>query len=270
MKEFFIERYQKLKPDFSPDNIVLKPSLRINTLKMTHAKLKSRLAKEKVRLERISFLKDGYYYDANFSLGATPEYLMGYYYLQEAASQVVSERLAPSGKDLVLDMCAAPGSKTTHLAQIMGNEGMLIALEKKRHRVPSLMNNLERMGVENTIVYNMDARDAPSLGKSFDKILLDAPCSGNFVTDDAWFDKRDISSIRTNSRMQRQLLEVAAKIVKKGGLILYSTCSMEPEENEDVADWAISELRVKEKERRRFWPDVDGTQGFFFSLLEKV
>ncbi len=269
MKQIFIERYKKLRPDFSEKDITLRPSLRINTLKITEKELARRLKREKVKLEKISFLTHGFYYDASFSLGATPEYLMGYYYLQEAASQAASEYLAPKPGECVLDMCSAPGSKTTHMAQLMGNEGIIIALEKKRHRVASLINNLERMGIENTVVYNMDARDASSLETSFDKVLLDAPCSGNFATDKDWFEKRDLTSIRTNARVQKELLESAMKVVKKGGRILYSTCSMEPEENEEVADWAIKELGLEELKRKRFWPDLDSTQGFFISLLEK-
>ncbi|MFP4656720.1 MAG: NOL1/NOP2/sun family putative RNA methylase [Candidatus Woesearchaeota archaeon] len=270
MKEFFIERYKRLRPDFSEENIDLRPSLRVNTLKISHKALLPRMKKENVRLEKIDALSDGYNYSSSFSLGATPEYLMGYYYLQETASQMASEYLDPSPGELVLDMCSAPGSKTTHIAQLMKNEGVIIALEKKRHRIPSLKNNLERMGVSNTIVYNMDARDCASLGKTFDKILLDAPCSGNFVTDKDWFSKRDLTSIRTNSRTQRELLEAAVKVVKQGGIILYSTCSMEPEENEEVADWAVSKLGLEEVERRRFWPDIDNTQGFFISMLRKT
>ena len=269
MKDFFLKRYLELKPDFSIEKCILRPSLRVNTLKISEKEIIHRLKSEGVKLEKIKILKNGYYFESKFSLGSTPEYLFGYYYLQEVASQSVSEHLNPEKNDLVLDMCSAPGSKTTHLAQIMENSGTIIALEKKKHRVPSLKNNLERMGVTNTIVYNMDARDAESLGKEFDKVLLDAPCSGNFVTDSNWFNKRDLTSIKTNSRVQRELLRSAYKVTKKGGIILYSTCSMESEENENVSDWAIKELSLKEKFRKRFWPDVDGTQGFFISILEK-
>ncbi len=269
MKDFFIRRYKELEPSFDVSRCTMRPSLRINTLKISHKEILSRLKKERVKLEKVKGLEDAYHYEAPFSMGATPEYLQGYYYLQETASQHVAEMISPKDGDVVLDMCASPGSKTTHLAQLMSNKGIVIALEKKKTRIPSLKNNLERMGVKNTIIYNMDAREASRLGKKFDRIILDAPCSGNFMIDEGWFEKRDLEDIRKNARTQKQLVSEAVKCLKDDGTLLYSTCSLEPEENEEVVDWAKDELELKEVKRKRFWPHIDNTQGFFISILKK-
>lgn len=269
MRTYFLKRYQKLRPDFDFEKCIMRNALRVNTLKTTHEELLKRLKAEGVSLEKISFLNDGYYHSSDFSLGSTPEYLQGYYYLQEGASQAVSEYLNPKPGEYVLDMCASPGSKTTHIAQLMKNEGIIIALDIKEWRLNSLRNNLERMGITNTIVYNKDARYVSDLNQSFDKVLLDAPCSGNFMIEEDWFNKRTLEDIKNNAKTQRELLKSGLSVLKKGGLIIYSTCSLEPEENEDIVDWAKRELGVKEIKSKRFWPDVDFTQGFFISVLTK-
>src|SRR6056297_2333095 len=122
---FFLNRYKKYGHELSKD-VKIRDSLRVNTLKK--ADIITRMREKEVLIEKVPFLQDGYYYEADFSLGSTPEYLQGYYHLQEAASQAVAEVLDP-GDELVLDMCAAPGSKTTHLSQRMGNKGVIVALD---------------------------------------------------------------------------------------------------------------------------------------------
>ena len=272
---FFLKRYKELGHDIHPENIMLRDSLRVNTLRITEKELVKRLKANKVKLEKIPFTKYGYYYKADFSLGSTPEYLQGYYYLQEAASQKAVEILDPKANELILDMCAAPGGKTTQIAQYTQNKAQIIALDVRKERLQALKNNLQRMGCSNVICYNKDARFVDDLGIEFDKILLDAPCSGNFVTDGKWFEKRSIDGIKANSKLQRELLKAAIKVLKQGGEIVYSTCSLEPEEDEDNIGWALEHLdvdlvKIKGKEWLKFWPDVDGTQGFFVSKIRKT
>jgi NOL1/NOP2/sun family putative RNA methylase len=270
MKEFFLRRYQKMKLDFDVEQSEVKPALRINTLKIKPAELIRRLHKEKIKVTRIPFLKYGYWYEAPFSLGSTPEYLQGYYYLQEAASQVSAEYLDPQKNETVLDMAAAPGSKTTYLAQLMENTGTIIALDIADWRLNALRNNCERMGVTNVLLYNKDARYAEDLNIEFDKVLLDAPCSGNFCIEEDWFNKRTLEDIQQNSRKQKELLRTAFSVLKKGGRLVYSTCSLEPEEDEEVVNWGRAELEgfiVKKEER--FWPQDKQTQGFYISVIEK-
>lgn len=218
--------------------------IRINTLRISEDALVRRLGKKGVLLEKVSYLKTGYkVLHSPFSLGSTPEYLLGYYYLQDAASQLASEVLDPSGT--VCDMCAAPGSKTTHLCQLMDDEGVLIALDTSMPRIQSLRNNIERMGCASTLIYQKDARFLSDLGLEFDKILLDAPCSGSFCLDKDWFDKRDIEGIKHNAFMQRELLNAASDCLRPGGEILYSTCSLEPEEDEEMVRYARDELGLE-------------------------
>jgi NOL1/NOP2/sun family putative RNA methylase len=206
-----------------------------------------------------------------------------------------AEILIPEENDLVLDMCAAPGSKTTQLAMMMNNKGRIIALELNNPRLPSLQNNLERCGVTNTIVYKKDARYADDLNLEFDKILLDAPCSGNFANDENWFEERIVEDLKQISKTQKQLLESALNVLKPGGFLVYSTCSLEPEENELNIDWLLKvhknvslekinleigvpgltnvfgqEMNNEISKCRRLWPHKTGTQGFFLAKIRKI
>jgi tRNA (cytosine40_48-C5)-methyltransferase len=285
---FFIKRYEKLCEDFTKGEV--KKSLRVNTLKIKPEDLAKRLRKKGVKLEKIKWLNNGYYYESEFSLGATPEYLLGLYYLQENASQKAVEVLAPAEKDLVLDMCAAPGSKTTYLSQVMSNKGQIIAIDSHNRRLKSLVHNLERMGCKNVLVYQKDAQYVDDLGLKFDKVLLDAPCSGNYALDKNWFLKRDIDGIKNNARTQKNLIRAGLRVLKKGGTLVYSTCSLEPEENEMTIDWALEKFNIELielnnfgieayteflgkkvnseiKKCRRLWPHLHGS-GFFVAKMK--
>lgn len=291
-KEFFIKKYKQLGENFKEIN--LRPSLRVNTLKITHEELRKRLENLGVILEKIDFTKDGYYYDSKrFSLGAITEFLIGYYYLQEAAAQLPVQVLDPKEDEKILDACAAPGGKTTQISQLMNNKGLIISLEKKKHRIISLKSSLERLGIENVAIYEIDALFSDKIGMKFDKILLDAPCSGNFVTDNKWFEKRDINGVNKSAKLQRLLLKKMCDLLNKDGILVYSTCSLEPEENEINIDWTLKNLPLKlenielkigdkgltnifgkklnkEIEKcKRFWPWKTNTQGFFIAKFKR-
>ena len=287
----FLERYKQLGQEFNPEDVKIKNALRVNTLKSNEKEVIDRL---NAKLTKILFLKNGYYYESEFSMAATPEHLQGYYYLQEAASQLPAEILEPKETDLVLDMCASPGSKTTQLAMLMNNKGKIIALDSENVRLPKLQNNLERCGVTNTITYKKDARYVQDLGLKFDKILLDAPCSGNFAIEPDWFLERKLEDVKVLVKTQRQLLQAAIDVLKPGGILVYSTCSLEPEENELNINWLLNEYKDVELEKieidmgdpgltkafgkeinpglakcRRFWPHKTNTQGFFIAKIKK-
>ena len=278
-KDFFLGRYKKLGGDVD-ESVIVPRALRINTLKISEEDLLKRLKNNNITLERIPYLKHGFKYTSSFSLGSTPEYLQGLYYLQEAASQIPAEVLDPKETDLVLDMCAAPGSKTTQMAQLMNNKGTLIAVDSNVKRLESLNNNLERMGITNVTTFLMNAKDAPTLKMRFDKILLDAPCSGNYCIEENWFDKRDLAGIKINSDKQKALLDRAFELLHPGGILVYSTCSLEPEEDEQAVDYADAlgfELidtglkigsPVKGK-AMKLWPHLTNTQGFFIAKFRK-
>jgi NOL1/NOP2/sun family putative RNA methylase len=288
-KEFFVNRYEML--GWKYEEVVLKPAIRINSMNAEEEEVVKRLQSLGVKLEKIPFLEKGYRVShSEFSVGATTEYLLGYYSIQEAASQIPATLFTDLRDKIVLDACAAPGSKTVQLADLMGNTGAIIALDVKLHRLNALSNQLERCHVKNAIVYNLDARQASKLKMKFDCILLDVPCSGNFSTDKEWFNRRTIRDVEENARQQKEILREAAKVLKDDGEIVYSTCSLEPEENELNIDWAVKNLGFHVEKIncygepsstkifgktldsqiencRRIWPGK--TQGFFLCKLKK-
>jgi len=173
----------------------------------------------------------------------------------------------------------------------MHNTGVIIALDVEKRRLTALSNHLERCHIKNTVVYQMDARHASQLKIKFDRILLDIPCSGNFAADKEWFRRRTIEDVRRNAALQREILTEAVKILKDDGEIVYSTCTLEPEENELNIDWAIErfdlhpepiecygkpaltkilgkQLKDSIADCRRIWPGL--TQGFFVCKLKKA
>ncbi|MEM4336837.1 MAG: RsmB/NOP family class I SAM-dependent RNA methyltransferase [Candidatus Woesearchaeota archaeon] len=241
----FLKRYSAFLDVKKLKNLKIPKAIRINTLKIDEETLLRRFLREKVIVEKIDFLDYGYSIkESRFSLGSTPEFLLGYYYIQEAASQLPVQVLMPLSTDIVLDMAASPGGKTTQIAQYMENKGVLVAVEKEKHRLDSLISNIERIGVKNCIVYNIDASNIHTLNMQFDKILLDAPCSGNFLTDPKWFDKKSVNGFAERRELQKKLLAAGIRALKKGGILVYSTCSFEPEENEEVIDWALRSLPI--------------------------
>jgi NOL1/NOP2/sun family putative RNA methylase len=288
-KQFFVNRYMKLGWTYKQTK--LKQAIRINTMNSNRDTVASRLESLGIVLEKIPFLEDGYWIrKSKFSVGATAEYLLGLYSIQEAAAQIPVTLFTELEEKTVLDTCASPGGKTVQLANLMNNSGVIVALELKQRKMFALANQLERSRVTNTAVYNMDAREASKLNMKFDCVLLDVPCSGNPVADKGWFSKRTIEDVYRNARRQRQILTEAVKVTKEGGEIVYATCSLEPEENELNIDWAIGALNVKVEEIkcpgekgltnvfgkeldrsiekcRRIWPDQ--TQGFFVCKLRK-
>ncbi|MBD3209748.1 SAM-dependent tRNA/rRNA cytosine-C5 methylase, partial [Candidatus Woesearchaeota archaeon] len=167
----FLSRYAQLGEEFDPQSITVKPALRANTLRTKEWEIINDLKAKGVALTRIPNIPHGYWYEAGFSLGATPAFLQGRYYLQEAASQLPPLLLDPQPGETILDMAAAPGSKTTQLAQLIDNQGVIVALDTEVPRLKSLQHNLERMGVTCAATYKKDARYVADLGLQFDRIL---------------------------------------------------------------------------------------------------
>jgi tRNA (cytosine40_48-C5)-methyltransferase len=286
-REFFVSRYAQLGWEFEETRP--RRAIRINTTNAKGKKLEQRLRSIGVQLEKIPFLETGYWVcDSKVSVGATSEYLLGLYSIQDAAAQIPATLFTGLNGKTVLDACAAPGGKTVQLADLMNNTGAIVALDVKRKRLTALSNQLERCHAKNTIVYNLDARRASRLGLKFDRILLDVPCSGNFATDSNWFKQRTIDDVKRNAVVQREILAQATACLIDRGEIVYSTCSLEPEENELNMDWAVRNLALNIEEvscygergltnvfgirldsslrkSRRIWPAR--TQGFFVCKL---
>ena len=288
-REFFVARYEELGWKYR--DVKPRQAIRVNSTNTMKTDVARRLVSLGVKLEKIPFLEKGYWIcKSEFSVGATSEYLLGLYSIQEAAAQIPAALFTRLKDKIVLDACAAPGGKTVQLADSMRNTGAIIALDTRRRRLIALSNNLERCRVKNTIVYHMDATHASLLEMKFSRILLDVPCSGNFVIDRDWFMKRTLKDVEKNAKLQKRILAEATRILKDDGEIVYATCSLEPEENELNIDWAIENLNLQAeriscygekastnvfgkqldstvKYCRRIWPGQ--TQGFFVCKLKK-
>jgi NOL1/NOP2/sun family putative RNA methylase len=287
-KEFFLQRYKKL--GWTYEEVKLEQAIRINTMNAQQKHVIERLRRRGVKLEKISCLPQGYWVRSEFSVGATAEYLLGLYSVQEAAAQIPAALFSELTGRIVLDACAAPGGKTVQLADLMGNTGVIVALDVRKQRLTALANQLERCRVKNTVVYDLDARRVTQFGRKFDCILLDVPCSGNFAADRAWFRRRTLSDVERNAKVQREILAEATRVLGEGGEIVYSTCSLEPEEDELNVDWAVKSLKLEVEEvdcygqdgltnvfgkhldssvsrAQRIWPGK--TQGFFVCKLKR-
>ena len=178
-------------------------------------------------------------------IGNLVEHSLGYIYIQEASSLIPPIVLEPKKNEVVLDMCASPGSKTTQIAQYMKNTGLLIANDYKGMRLAPLGMNIQRMGITNTLLTLMEGRYFTKFKENpiFDKVLVDAPCSGtgnirrSLKTLLIW----NPDMIKRLSGSQKQLLRTGFEILKFGGTLVYSTCTLEPEENEAVVDSLLKE-----------------------------
>ena len=260
-------------------------TIRTNTLKCRRRDLMTTLSGRGVQLEALAdWTKVGLkIYNSKVPIGATPEYLAGHYMLQSASSFCPVIALSPQPKERVMDMCAAPGGKTTHIAQLMRNQGVLVANDFKLHRTKSLVANLIRLGVKNAIVCNYDGRAFPRVMGGFDRILLDAPCSGLGVIarDPSIKTQRTLKDVEKISHLQKELILAAIDSIDAnsltGGILVYSTCSVAVEENEAVVAYALKKRCVKLVDaglpfgkpglkayhRHRFPPSMDKTVRFF-------
>ncbi len=287
-KQFFTDRYTELGWNFT--DVQARQAIRINQTNAKRKNLPERLRGIGVQLEKIQFLEAGFWVNkSKVSVGATAEYLLGFYSIQEAAAQIPATLFTQLKGKTVLDACAAPGGKTVQLADLMGNTGAIVALDVNRRRLAALSNHLERCHIRNTVVYNSDARQATRLSLKFDRILLDVPCSGNFASDPQWFRRRTLQDVERNAKVQQEILAEAVECLTPNGEIVYSTCSLEPEEDELNMDWAVKTLNLHIEEVncpgtegltavfgrkldaslsrcRRIWPRE--TQGFFVCKLK--
>lgn len=291
-KDFFFDRYRDMGQ--KPSDVKIGKSVRFSV--PDHAALLKRLSDKGIILKKIPFLDNGYWVGkSKVSVGATVEYLLGMYYVQEAASQLPVQALfseKSKADEVILDACAAPGGKTTQIASY--HPGPIVAVEKMGKRIYSLKNNCERMGASQVAIYKKDARFSHEFGVKFDRILIDAPCSGNFVIDEQWFGKRSVPMFLENQRKQKEIFKSAIRCLKPGGTLVYSTCSLEPEEDEMVIDWALKkypdlklvpiDLEIGEAgltsfegksfdpslaHCKRLWPWTSRTQGFFIAKFKR-
>ena len=186
-------------------------------------------------LERIPWVKEGYYYSGSSRPGKHPYHEAGLYYIQEPSAMAVVELLDPRPGERVLDLCAAPGGKSSHIASRMKGSGFLLSNEIHPARARILSQNMERMGVRNAVVSNEDARSlAGTFDHFFHKIVVDAPCSGEgmFRKDEEARSQWSEEHVKMCAARQGEILDHAASMLAPGGRMVYSTCTFAPEENE--------------------------------------
>jgi 16S rRNA (cytosine967-C5)-methyltransferase len=208
--------------------------LRANMLRTTREELKSDLERRGVRAIETAYSSAGIRVFSPQGIRTLPGYGEGRFMVQDEAAQLVGLMLSPQPGERVLDACAAPGGKAMHLAELMGNKGEIVALELDPARIARISENSRRLGL--TIIVPKQGDAANYAEEGFDRVLIDAPCSGLGVLrrhpDGRW--NKGEGTVRERAALQRRILENCARLLRPGGVLVYATCSTEPEENEEV------------------------------------
>ena len=251
-------------------------ALRFNTLKVQSQEERMRILKVLgiSSDKRVSWANEAYYFDENVRPGKHPYHEMGLYYIQEPSAMSAAALLAPKPGMRVLDLCAAPGGKSTQLATYLGDSGLLVSNEINTQRSRILSQNIERMGIKNAIVTNEDSFVLAShFPGFFNAIQVDAPCSGEgmFRKLPEAIEQWSMENVAICAARQKEILDNAAVMLKPGGVIVYSTCTFSKEENEDVIEYFLErhpDFTLEEMER--FWPHkVDGEGHFVAKLVRR-
>lgn len=279
----------------------LRRSIRVNTLKITVEEFKSRALEHQWVLTPIPWCEEGFWIDdietdsQTSPLGNSFEHLAGLFYIQEASSMLPVSALFYHFKDIenctLLDAAAAPGSKTTQMAAKLNNKGLIIANEFSSSRIKMLHANIQRCGIKNVALTHFDAKVFGSwIPDTFDAILLDAPCSGEgTIRKDKFAMKNwDQQSIESIASMQQGLIESAFHALKPGGILIYSTCTLSHEENQNICHFLknsypdsvtflpLTELfddahkTVTKEGFLHIWPQVYDSEGFFVAAIQKT
>lgn len=274
--------------------------VRVNTLKIPLQAGLARLQTLGISASPLAWYVGGFRVSGNQAmLPFSSEYSLGYFYIQEGGSMLPPIALDPQPHHLLLDLCAAPGSKTTQLAQMMNNQGTIIANDRSFKRLTSLGHNIQVCGIINTIVLCEDGRHLSTrLSLQFDRVLVDAPCtaSGHLRSKPRQYHSPSLQRITGIQTLQKGLLTSGFRLLKPDGLLVYSTCSLHPEENEAVINhlltraseatiiqptisklkshpgltqWGQDHFNEAIKNCLRIYPHDNNTDGFFIALIRK-
>jgi NOL1/NOP2/sun family putative RNA methylase len=292
MKQFLGVEFDSFIQSYSKPRVY---GLRVNTLKVT---IEDFLRFTPFHLTPVPWTNEGFYYEESDQPGKHVYHAAGLYYIQEPSAMAVASVLSPVPGERVLDLCAAPGGKSTQIATYLQGKGLLVANEPHPVRVKALAENLERFGVKNALITNeMPNQLAKRFPSFFDRVLVDAPCSGEgmFRKDPEACTMWSLETIEQCAIRQADILDAAAKMLRVGGKLVYSTCTFAPEENEQTIATFLErhpEFRLlpipdlngfshgheewthvnkfKLSQTIRLWPHKIRGEGHFIALLEKI
>ena len=267
------------------DNATPPLSLRTNTLKLDRAALLDRLAAEGVAAEASGWVPEGLVCSEYPALGSLASLRAGLFQVQDESSMLVAHVVGPQPGEFVIDACGAPGGKSTHMAALMGDRGRVLCTDLYEHKLKLTAGNAARLGIS---IIETKVLDATRLNEAYagqaDRVLVDAPCSGLGVlrrkSDSRW--RKTESMLRDLPKLQAAILASAASCVRPGGVLVYSTCTTEPEENEEVVKGFLAGNpafvltgaggflpRPRLEEMVQLWPHRDGVDGFFIARMER-
>ena len=277
--EYFYENYGEefTKKLLKANNEKAPFTIRVNSFKTNRDDLIKNLSQLGFEIEETTYDKALNVLNPNGIID-TEYFEKGHFYVQDLGSILVSSFLNPRKDSKVLDLCAAPGGKTTHLSELMKNTGEIVACDKSKGKINLIKENAQRLGCKNISPMINDARVLnDDFVNKFDYVLVDAPCSGTGLyrkkPDIKW--NKGIDDLKELGKIQLEILNNAKEYVKDQGLLLYSTCSLSKIENEDVIENFLSEnknfkiKKLRDKEVLKLFPSVDGSDGFSICLLEK-
>lgn len=275
LPEQFLCRMEKLLGEEYESFLESYSQPRFQSLRINHLKDGEESVREKADFfgEEVPWALGGYYYKEESHPGKHPFHESGVYYIQEASAMAPACVLGALPGERVLDLCAAPGGKSTQIADALGGQGLLICNEIHPQRAKILSENVERMGIGNALVLNHEpAYLAQRFPEAFDRILVDAPCSGEgmFRKNEEAAGQWSADNVAMCAARQREIMEYAAGMLKKGGVMVYSTCTFAPEENEENVNWFLKEHpEFSLEESRRLWPHKVKGEGHFLARFTK-
>jgi 16S rRNA (cytosine967-C5)-methyltransferase len=257
------------------NNITPELCIRVNTLKISREGLKEALNKEGVPSLETRYSPDGLILSCNPEIKKLDAYKNKLFMVQDEASQAVCRVLAPEENETILDVCCGSGAKTTHIAQISENKAKIISVDNSQNQLDKLAKNLKMFGVENARIVNDDAKNIKNL--KADRILFDSPCSGVGVIrrkPDIKWNRNEADITEKYPKFQKEILFSLPRLLRPGGVLVYSTCSIEPEENDNVINAFLDEFKdftlVDSGFPKIFYPDEHGTDGFYIAKLKKA